>query len=86
MLGAAVQAAKGRSRGLVDVLAELGGDGNLVAHGRERLADQNFVREGTIRLGRVEVGDPSLECGADDLDPSCRSVAGPYTASSPMQP
>ncbi len=55
---------------VVKVEAELGGDHHLVAHRRQRLAEQFLVVVGAIGLGGVEEGDAALERGADQGD--CR--------------
>ena len=60
MLGPAVHARQRARRG-IDGEAELGGDHDLVAHRRERLADQLFVRERAVRLGRIEEGHAALD-------------------------
>ena len=45
----------------IDLEAELGGDHHLVAHRRQRLADQFLIGEGAIDLGGVEEGDAALD-------------------------
>ena len=51
-----------------DVEAELGGDDDLVAEGRERFADELFVRVRAVDLGGIEERDALLVGGTDDLD------------------
>jgi DNA-binding transcriptional LysR family regulator len=46
--------------GIALLEAELGGDDDLVAHRRQRFADQLLVREGAVGLGGVEEGDAAL--------------------------
>jgi hypothetical protein len=48
--------------------AELGRDHDLAPDGRERLANQLFVRERTVRLGGVEEGDTMVDGRPDELD------------------
>ena len=76
VLGPAVQA--GSADRWPNFEAELGGDHDLVAERRERLADQLLVGERAVDLGGVEEGDAALDGGADQRDrlPACRS-AGP---------
>jgi hypothetical protein len=45
----------------VDVEAELGGDDDLVADGREGFADELFVDEGAVDFGGVEEGDAAVD-------------------------
>ena len=52
----------------IEVEAELGGDHDLVAERRERLADQLLVLERAIDLGGVEEGHAALDRGADQRD------------------
>ncbi len=61
VVGAAVDAAAAGSRLQIDVEAELGRDCDLVAHGRERLADEFLVDERAIGFGGVEQGHASLD-------------------------
>ena len=51
-----------------EVEAELGRDHDLVADGRERLADKLFVGVGAVDLGRIEERDALFVGGANDLD------------------
>ena len=51
-----------------DVEAELGGDGDLVADGRERFSDKLFVRVRAVDLGRIEERDALFVGGTNDLD------------------
>ena len=68
VLGPAVHAALPGLDARVEVEAELGGDHDLVADRRERLADQLLVRERAVGLGGVEEGDAALDGGADQRD------------------
>ena len=54
VLGPAVGAAAARTGLKIDVKAELGGDDDLVANRRERLADEFLVGERAVGLRRVE--------------------------------
>ena len=54
VLGPAVGAAAARAGLKIDVEAELGGDDDLVADRRERLADEFLVGERAVGLRRVE--------------------------------
>src|SRR5690606_5661680 len=47
---------------------ELRGDDNLIPNRRERLADDFFVRERSVRFRRVEEGDAAVNRRADDGD------------------
>ena len=67
VLGAAVEAAAGLAV-RVEFEAELGGDDDLVAEGREGFADEFFVGEGAVDFGGVEEGDAALDGGADERD------------------
>ncbi len=67
VLGAAIET-RLLVRFRVDVEAELGRDHDLVKHGCQCLADDLFVREGTIHLGGIEEGDPTLHCRTDEGD------------------
>ena len=60
----------------IEVEAELGGDHDLVAEGRERLADQVLVGERPVDFGGVEEGYAALDRRADQRDRSPRVVRG----------
>ena len=45
----------------IELEAELGRDHDLVAEGRERFADELFVRERAIDFGRVEERDAAID-------------------------
>jgi hypothetical protein len=77
VIRAAVQATSTRPGLLANVPAEFRSDRHLVAYGRERLADEDLVGERAVDLRGVEVCDAALERGADEANPSCRSLAGP---------
>ena len=66
VLGSAVQAPLMLVR--VDVEAELGRDDDLLADRGERFADELFVREWAVDLGRVEEGDAALDRRSDEGD------------------
>lgn len=79
MLRTAIGAAIARTSCKVDVEAELGGDDNLVADRRGRLADQFLIDERTIGFGRVEEGNAAIMSGADQFDHLlfvCRRAVG----------
>ncbi len=57
-----------RARRRIDVEAELGGDHDLVAERRQRLADEFLVGERAVDLGGVEEGDAALDGRADQRD------------------
>ena len=67
VLGPAVQAAL-RPVVRVYVDAELGGDDDLLAEGRERLAHEILVGVRPVDLRGVEEGDAALEGGANQGD------------------
>src|SRR6266542_330869 len=48
--------------------AELGGEHNLAAEGRQRLAHELLVRERPVDLGGVEEGDDAIERGPNERD------------------
>jgi hypothetical protein len=48
------------ARRRINVKAELGGDHDLVADGRQRFPDQGFVRPGTVDLGSIKQGDAEV--------------------------
>jgi hypothetical protein len=50
----------------LDAEAELRGDDDLLAEGRERLTEQLLVRERAVGLGRVEERDAALDGSADN--------------------
>ena len=52
----------------VGLKAELGGDDDVFAEGRESFADDFFVDVGAVDFGGVEEGDAALNGGADELD------------------
>ncbi len=52
----------------VDLEAELGGDDNVVAHGRERLADEFLVDVRAVDFCGIEERDASLVGVANDSD------------------
>jgi len=52
----------------INVKAELGGDHDLVADGRQRFPEQDFVGPGTVDLGRVEQGDAEVVGAANDAE------------------
>jgi 2-polyprenyl-6-methoxyphenol hydroxylase-like FAD-dependent oxidoreductase len=54
------------ARRRINVKAELGGDHDLVADGRQRFPDQGFVGPGTVDLGSIEQGDAEVVGAADD--------------------
>jgi hypothetical protein len=54
--------------GRIDVERELGGDDDLVAEGRERLADDLLVDERPVGLRGVEECDAPLDGPADESD------------------
>ena len=58
----------------IDAEPELGGDDHLVAKGRDRFADEFFVREGAVRFRGVEERHAVIERRADD--PNCLLVVG----------
>ena len=60
----------------VDVKAELRRDDHLVAKRRQRVTNEFFVREWTIRFSGIEEGDASLESRMI-LMPSSRATEGP---------
>ena len=67
MLGLAVEpAAFARNR--INVNAELGGNHDLVADGRQRFPDQGFVGPRTVDLGRIKQGDAEVVGAANDAD------------------
>ena len=68
VVGAAVEARAALARVGIDVPAELGGDHHLVAHGRQRVADQFLVGKGAVGFGGIEQGHPALVRTADDAD------------------
>jgi hypothetical protein len=47
---------------------ELGGDDDLAAEGRERLADERFVRQRAVHLRGVEEGHAEFHGPTDDVD------------------
>ena len=53
---------------LVEREAELRGDDDLVAHGREGLADELLVDVRAVDLGGVEERDPAVDGGAQQVD------------------
>ena len=59
-----------------EIVAELGGDHDLVPDGGQRFAHQFLVRERTVDLGGVEEGDAALDGRTDQRDHSCLSRAG----------
>jgi hypothetical protein len=69
VLWAAIEPGAG---GAVVAEAELGGNHDLIADGREPFADDVFVAERPVRLGRVEERDAAVDGGAQHRD---RSVA-----------
>ncbi len=52
----------------VGLKAELGGDDDIFAEGREGFADDFFIDVGAVDFGGVEEGDAALDSGADELD------------------
>src|SRR6266481_1986789 len=56
------------ARRRIKVKAELGGDHDLVADGRQRFPDQSFVGQGTVDLGRIKQGDAEVVGAANDAD------------------
>ncbi len=64
VFGPAVHAALLAGLG-IDREAELGGNLDLLANRRQRIADQLLVRERSIDLRGVEKGHPSLDRGPD---------------------
>jgi hypothetical protein len=48
--------------------AELGGDQDVVASGRDRVADDFLAVERAVDLGGVDVGDAEVECAVDGVD------------------
>src|SRR5882757_1977725 len=56
------------ARRRINVKAELGGDHDLVADGRQRFPEQGFVGPGTVDLGRIEQGDAEVVGAANDAD------------------
>jgi len=52
----------------IEAEPELGGDHHLFPHGREGLAYELFVDEGSIDLGGVEEGDTEINGGTDEVD------------------
>jgi hypothetical protein len=48
--------------------AELGGDNDLVAPGRDRVADDFLAVERAVDLDGVDVGDAEVECAVDGVD------------------
>ena len=68
VLGLAVGAAVARTGLKIDVKAELGGDDDLVANWRERLADEFLVGERAVGFRRVKQAHAAIVGGADQLD------------------
>ena len=60
----------------VELETELGGDDDLVAYRRERLADDLLVLVRPIGFSGVEEGDAAIDGGADQLDrlAACRRL------------
>ena len=56
------------ARRRINVKAELGGDHDLVADGRQRFPDQGFVGPGTVDLGSIKQGDAEVVGAANDAD------------------
>src|SRR5258706_8308152 len=56
------------ARRRINVEAELGGDHDLVAEGRQRFPDQGFVGPGTVGLGSIKKGDAEVVGAANDAD------------------
>jgi hypothetical protein len=54
--------------GGVAVEAELGGDDDLVADGREGFADEELVGEGAVDFGGVEEGDAAVDGLVEEVD------------------
>jgi hypothetical protein len=54
------------ARRRINVKAELGGDHDLVADGRQRFPDQEFVGPGTVDLGSIKQGDAEVVGAAND--------------------
>src|SRR5437773_4784933 len=68
-LSDALGPAIGRTRSAgAKVEAKLRGNDDALLDGRERLADELLVREGTIDLGGVEERDAALDRGAHQCD------------------
>ena len=67
--GLAVEAVRSR----LEVVAKLGGDGDIAPEGLKRLADQLFIREGAIDLRGIEEGYAPLDRRAHKLN-HCRPV------------
>ena len=70
MLGPAVQpwSTCHASRVRRDIEAELCGDGHLISQWRKRFADEFFVRERPVDLGRVEECDAAFDSGSKKGD------------------
>jgi hypothetical protein len=56
------------ARRRINVKAELCGDHDLVADGRQRFPDQGFVGPGTVDLGSIKQGDAKVVGAANDAD------------------
>src|SRR3984885_5114965 len=59
---------KAFARRWINVKAELGGDHDLVADGRQGFPDQGFVGPGTVDLGSIKQGDAEVVGAANDAD------------------
>ena len=66
--GAAVGAPGAAASVGIDIEAELGGDDDLAAEGREGLADEFFVVERAVDFGGVKESDAALDGGAEQSD------------------
>ncbi len=62
---------------ILELEAELRRDHDLIAHRRERFADELFVRERTVHFGRVEERDAAVDGRADDRDAVFPAGGGP---------
>ncbi len=56
------------ARRRIKVKAELGGDHDLVADGRQRFPEQGFVGPGTVGFGSIKQGDAEVMGAANDAD------------------
>jgi len=61
---------------VLELEAALGRNGDLLMHGRQRFADQFFVDEGSVHLGRIEKRHAAFKGRPNDRHPSSRVAAG----------
>ncbi len=86
VFGSAVEARPTWCATGLELEAEFRGDNDSIAEGRQRLADELFVVERAVNLGRIEERDALVDRGANRDSISCLSQAGPYAKVMPMQP